>query len=252
MAMGNDTAPASGGFPATQWTLVGDAALPPGNTAKPQALAKLLERYLPALVQHLMFRFRVDRADADDLVQEFIASRVLEKNILTSADRSRGRFRSFLCASLDRHAMNRLRYQKARKRSPLRAISLDADNAPPVSQAQPAVDRSFDLAWARQVIDQCLRRMRSECEMSQRADIWEIFDCRIRGPILEHAEPVPYEQLTSRLGLVSPIQAANLLITTKRMFQRVLRDVVTEYADSPTCVDEEIVDLFNTLSSQRA
>src|SRR4051794_36682601 len=95
-------------FPTTRWSLVaragesGDAA----EAARREALGVILGRYLPALRAHLLAR-RVPAGWVDDLLQGFIADKVIEYNLLGYADRGRGKFRTFLLTALDRFAANR-------------------------------------------------------------------------------------------------------------------------------------------------
>jgi hypothetical protein len=44
------------------------------------------------------------------------------------------------------------------------------------------------------------------------------------------------------------MQAANVLVTGKRMFESVLREVIGEYTDSDQEIDQEIQDLIGVLS----
>lgn len=46
--------------------------------------------------------------------------------------------------------------------------------------------------------------------------------------MLEGSEPVGYEDLVTRFGIVSPAAAQNLLATAKRIFVRYLKEVVAE------------------------
>jgi hypothetical protein len=64
----------------------------------------------------------------------------------------------------------------------------------------------------------------------------------VLGPTLDGASPTPYEQLVARFGYTTPDQAANVLTTGKRSFQRALREVVVDYCDENE-VDDEIRDL---------
>ena len=80
------------------------------------------------------------------------------------------------------------------------------------------------------------------------ADVWGVFECRLLAPMLDGAEPMPYEALVERFALRSPAQASNVLITGKRMFERALRAVVGEYAADEAEVDEEIAELRQILS----
>jgi hypothetical protein len=59
--------------------------------------------------------------------------------------------------------------------------------------------------------------------------------------------PEPYDKLVGRLGLASPSQAANLLITAKRMFNRHLRAVVMETVADPAQAEDEIEELKKCL-----
>jgi hypothetical protein len=111
---------------------------------------------------------------------------------------------------------------------------------------------AFDLAWARQVIAETTRRMQAECEASGRKDVWGLFECRLLNPLLHAAPPVDYAELTARFGLQSPSQASNLLITAKRMFARVMRAVVGQYANDDEEIDAEMAQLLGILAKEPA
>jgi hypothetical protein len=170
---------------------------------------------------------------------------VLEQNLIASADQARGRFRSLLLVSLDRYVVDQLRRGRARKRSPGQLASIDAidESLAPVKVSEP-----FDRAWAKEVLDGSVKRMREECRTAGRDDVWGVFEQRILNPATDGAPPMPYEQLIERFHFQSPAQASNVLVTAKRMFARVLRDVVGEYADDAGEVDEEIRELKEILA----
>jgi DNA-directed RNA polymerase specialized sigma24 family protein len=240
---------AGGRFPTTHWSLVARAGHD-ATEAKRQALGDLLVRYLPALRAHLVHGKRLSPEDADDLLQEFVAAKILDKELIGRADAQLGKFRTFLLTALDRFLIDRFRQQAARKRSPadggLRALGDMADQL----QANQRCD-AFDLAWARNVIAETVRLMRTECETSNRTDLWGVFECRMLGPILNAAEPVEYDELVGRFGLQSPSQASNLLITAKRMFARLMRAVVGEYALGSAEIESEIGALMEILGQGR-
>jgi DNA-directed RNA polymerase specialized sigma24 family protein len=238
-----------GRFPTTHWSLVArvghDAA-----EARREALGELLVRYLPALGAHLVHGKRLSPADADDLLQDFVATKIIERELIGRADAQLGKFRTFLLTALDRFLIDRIREQAAQKRSPaadrLRPLGDQADQL----QAEEHCD-AFDLAWARNVIAETVRLMRAECEASSRMDVWGVFECRLLGPLLNSAEPVEYDELVAKLGLQSPSQASNLLITAKRMFARLMRAVVGEYALGPAEIESEIGELMEILGRAR-
>jgi hypothetical protein len=93
--------------------------------------------------------------------------------------------------------------------------------------------------------------MESQCQASARPDIWGVFAARLLEPIFEEAKPAAYEELVSRFGFQSPGQAANVLITAKRMFARFLRSVVGEYVAAESEIEAELNELQAILAGAR-
>jgi len=234
-----------GRFPTTHWSLVVRAGQDAAE-AQREALEQLLRRYLPALHAHLVHTRRVAPDEADDLLQDFVASRIIEKGLLGRADQELGKFRSYLLAALDRFLIDQRRRQGAQKRSPGGAALGDLGEDDQRLPAPPTAD-AFDLAWARTVLDQSLDKMRTECAESGRDDVWGVFESRLLAPILHRAEPADYEELVGRFGLASAAQASNVLITAKRMFARIIRAVVGEYALGDEEIETEIRELHTVL-----
>src|SRR5687767_14005339 len=240
-------------LPVTRWSLVARAT-GKTETGWRYALSELLTRYLPAMRVHLQARRRLQPNDVDDLLQGFVASKVLEQNLVAVADQRRGRFRTFLLTSLDHYVLDMIRERSGAKRSPgadKSLLSLDdpfvggeAGDAP--AAAAPGAD-SFDVVWAQQVVREAVERMRFECEVSGRSDLWALFDARVAGVLLQGRTVVPYDELVTRLGFETPAQATNALATAKRMFQRMLRAVVGEYAEDENEIEEELADLKRIL-----
>ena len=76
-------------FPETRWSLVaraGQASL----EVKRQALAELLERYRPAFMKFLVLTKRRPMEEAEDLVQGFLTTKVLEKDLIAKAEHAKG------------------------------------------------------------------------------------------------------------------------------------------------------------------
>src|SRR5947209_5553659 len=102
-------------FPSTHWWLVtGSAAGTP--TERRAALAALLEQYLRPLRLYLVRGRKIPVSKAEELLQSFVLSKVLEQDLLASADRSRGKFRTFLLASLNRFIADEFRHRQRQKR----------------------------------------------------------------------------------------------------------------------------------------
>jgi hypothetical protein len=245
--MSPEPRPSSQRFPSTHWSMIGRAC--DGREAtRREALNQLLTRYWPALKAHLVVKKHIDSNEADDLVQGFIENKILERDLMAVADATRGRFRSLLATALDNYVASQMRMRGAAKREAERAVSLDQEAYEQMAVAAGPLHDVFDVAWAREVLAEILRQMQAECQGSGRMDVWGVFEGRVLTPILEGAEPLAYEQLLARFGFASPTEASSALVTAKRMFGRIMRRIVSEYATDEADVDAEIQELQEILS----
>ena len=236
----------AGAFPTTQWSGVQHAGQ--GGAAGAAALAELLPRYLQPLRMHLVLQRRLLPDKADDLLQGFLAEKVLERNLVGNAARGKGRFRTFLLVALDRYVSNQLRNERCARRCALGTSEADAADA--VDDA-PGPAEIFQVAWARQVLADAAARMRQDCRSAGREDIWGVFEARVLSPTLEGAQPLDYGQLACQHHLGSVEAARNLLVTGKRMFSRSVRGVVREYIEDDDQIEQEIADLRQVLAGTR-
>ncbi len=237
--MSEPSSEGAGRFPTTDWSLVGHAG-DKDDSHQRIALGELLQRYWPALKAHLVIAKRIHPHDAEDLVQGFIETKVLRRNLVGIAEQTRGKFRGLLVTALDNYAANQLRQRTARKRSADCAMAVDPREQDRRSSSQVAVETVFDIEWARQLLAEVARRMQAECVASGRPDLWGVFEARILGPIVAGAEPIGYQNIVRRFHFRSPSQASNALITAKRMYARLLRAVVAEYVLEEEDIDREI------------
>src|SRR5258708_6679268 len=104
-----------GTFPTTHWSLVARAG---SGTIEAQrnALVQILTRYVPAMRLHLIGRKRMDEHRADDVLQSFLASKIIEQGIIERAAKEKGKFRTFLLTALDRFLVSEVRKENAQKR----------------------------------------------------------------------------------------------------------------------------------------
>lgn len=230
---------AGSAYPATRWSLVARASALEATT-RTTALDELLRAYLPVLRTHCVAHLRLPPHRTDDLLQSFIAEKVLEKNILAQADQDRGRFRSFLLKSLTNYVISDARRRSAKRRNPSPSQMVGIDEVPRIAANARTRENDFDEAWGRQVLAQTIDRMCQECSASGRPAMWRVFAYRVLDPVLHSKPPMPYAELVEELELRSPAQGANLLLTAKRMFVRLLREVVRDTVLADADVDAEI------------
>src|ERR1051325_1745279 len=151
-------------FSNAQWSLVvraGDKADPAARAA----LETLCRRYwfpLYAFVRREGYGLH----DAQDLTQAFFA-RFLEHDYLNDVDPSRGRFRSFLLASLRHFLANSRDHTRAAKRGGCRtALPLDFSQAEDRYLHEPVTDwtaeKLFHRRWAVELLQAVMERLRGE------------------------------------------------------------------------------------------
>jgi len=237
-----------GSFPTTDWGLLKDVR---GNNtgAKRAALDILIRRYWKPVFHFLRYSGAGEES-AKDSTQAFFAS-WLENDSFAKADRNRGRFRSYVLTSLKRFVANEHRAAYAQKRRPSAGLfSLDElmDNVDmpfePVDGMTP--EMIFDKSWASEIIQRVLRHYELECKHTDQLAHYDIFSRRIIKPILEGANEASYAELAREHELTEK-QAANLLLTAKRAFQRLLKEEIRLYAESEAEVSEETRAIFRIL-----
>jgi hypothetical protein len=233
-------------FPTTHWSEVaraGDA----DPQIKREALGRLLAAYTPALRAHLLARKRVLPDRADDLLQGFICDQVVADDLMSRAKEERGRLRSFVVVALDRYVVRVLRAENAQKRRP-DGLLVPIEDGLLTREGQMTATDTFDLAWAREVVQRAIRQMRDQCRTGGREQTWLVFETCALAPLFDGSEPPSHAVTMQRLGFDSPQQVSNALVTAKRTFARCLRAIVGEYGRDEDEIEAELRDLWSILS----
>ena len=233
------------GFQTTCWTAVEAAGLE--SELALQTLQDLLIRYSEPLQRHLIYRYRFSRSDAQDVFQDFVHEKVLLSNILDSADRDRGRFRTFLLTALDRFVLNRLRAAETQRRRPRKGfVSIDDVGLEECGTEE--TSDPFATFWTAQVVREVLKEMERECDEKGVSTRWLVFKSQVVDPIFHDQERESQLLLAERLGLRSRTVVSNTLLTAKRMYQRILNRVVADYSGDQDQVDLELLILRSSLA----
>ena len=247
--MVNDANSGGGAFPTTDWGLFVDIRCG-SPAAKLAALDILARRYWKPVFRFLQYSGK-DEESAKDLTQAFFAAWI-ESNTFAKADEQRGKFRSFMLASLKRFVANEHRADHAQKRMPgAGLLSLDElmDNEEKPFEPEDAEtpDKAFDRAWAREVISRVLKHFEIDCSLKDQQSHFDIFSRRLIQPILYGQGAPPMADLGKEHG-VTEKQAGNLLETSKRAFRRLLEEEIRLYAATESEVSEEVRDIFAILN----
>jgi RNA polymerase sigma-70 factor (ECF subfamily) len=211
-----------------------------GHGSRPDAataLATLCEAYWYPLYYYARRRgYRAE--EAQDLTQEFFAT-LLEKGSLKVADPDRGRFRSFLLASLNHFLANEWRRRSARKRGGGKpAISLDAESAEIRYRQEPAhnltPEKAYERRWALLLLEKALSTLRDEYAAGGKTNVF----ARLSG-FLGGGEHVLYEKAARELDMTDG--AVTVAVhRLRRRCREVLRAEVAQTVADPADVDEEL------------
>jgi len=182
---------------------------------------------------------------ARDTVQGFFAW-ILKQNTLARADRQRGRFRTFLIASLKQFAAREHQYANAEKRrpkAPLLSIDVaEADDHYPVELAADLTpDRLFDYRYALSMIQHTMQRLEGECDGKGKGELFR----GLRGTLTGTSRRSGRE-LAVQLGL----SEGALRVALHRMrlrFGELLRDEIAQTLANPEDVDNELRSLLSAL-----
>jgi RNA polymerase sigma-70 factor (ECF subfamily) len=186
--------------------------------------------------------------DAQDLTQAFFA-RLLEKNYLADADRARGRFRSFLLASLKHFLANEWDKASAKKRGGRRTvIPLDAAGAETACGFEPAdnttPEKIFERRWALALLEQVLRRLREEYTREGKAALFE----QLKPTLTEASRAVRYADIAARLG-TSEGAVKVAVHRLRRRYREILRAEIADTVTDPNEIEDEIRNLFAALAA---
>jgi len=144
------------GFTTTHWSHV--LAARGAGTAARASLEWLCRAYWEPLRRHAQRR---GWRDAEDCVQDFWLQ-ILERGALAQVEQSRGRFRSWLLASLEHHLADAYDRSQAQKRGGGQPhATLEAAAAQAIGRDE-ELGRDFDRAWALNVLQRARIRLAHE------------------------------------------------------------------------------------------
>jgi RNA polymerase sigma-70 factor (ECF subfamily) len=228
-------------FASTRWTVVRQAA--DSQTASQHALSALAELcqiyWRPVYV--FLRRQGIPQHDAQDLTQGFFAE-LIDSRAYTRADPKKGRFRSFLLATLKHFVAHTRDRDRAQKRGGGNA-PVQLDEAA-LSEAETYASRCtnstadgiFDREWAASVARQAFDRLAQEYELGGKSALFEALKARLTAG---EAAVVSYDELANRLGRT----ASHLRVEVTRLrarYRAILREEVSGTVVDISDVDEEL------------
>lgn len=186
-------------FPPTHWTEIA-AARRDGSTAAAEALNRLCGTYWYPIYAYIRRKGHSD-ADAKDIAQGFF-HHLLEKNLLGSADRTKGKFRSFLLGSLNYFLANLYTFERAQKRGGgFVFISLDDKEGEERYALEPVHDLSpeklFERRWALDLHEQAIQHLKDDYARQGKL---ELFD-RLKPFLIDQTDSGDYLTVARALNM---------------------------------------------------
>ncbi len=238
-------------FPSTHWSVVLAAAR---SEAEPEvaeaALAELCQTYWSPLYSFVRSRgYTVE--DAQDLTQSFFAY-VIEHKTYARSDHQKGRFRSFLLASLKNFLADAWDRERTLKRGggcaflPLHEEQVEnAESVFQTRSAAPNEDWLFDHSWAEAVLGAGLERLAADYKSESKEKLFSELRIFLAGG----AAPLPaYSELAVRLGMTESTIRSHVTRLRER-YREALRAEARRTVDTEAEVDEELHDLFRVLTA---
>ncbi len=184
--------------------------------------------------------------DAQDLVQAFF-ERFLEKNYLGSVNAERGKFRSFLLASVNHFLSNELDRARAQKRGGGQAIeSLDEQDAEgrylrePVEAQTP--ESLFERAWAETVLASVLNRLREESNAGGRPDRFEV----LKVFLVDDKGALSFAEAAVQLS-VTEASVKSFVRRMRMRYRELFREELGKTVEDPAQIEEELRHLVTVL-----
>jgi len=232
-------------FATTHWSVV--LAAGEGSSEPSQhALETLCKSYWYPIYVYVRRRgYGPD--DAQDLTQEFFAQ-LIAKQHLRLADPRKGRFRSFLLATLYFFlAREWTRAHRQRRGGQYQFVSLDLPSPEDRYLFEPAdnetPERSYQRQWAFTVLKEAMNALQRECEQTGKANLFREAKHLLSGD----RDGAGYATIAERLFMTE----GAVRVSVHRLRQRygeLLRAEIGKTVDSEAEIDEELRYLMDTLS----
>jgi RNA polymerase sigma-70 factor (ECF subfamily) len=185
--------------------------------------------------------------DAQDLTQEFF-SRLLEDNSLASVDASKGRFRSFLLASMKHLLANEWKRATRQKRGGgLVHFSLDEELATGAQQFE-AMDhfdpeKAYAKRWAETLLQRVLDRLHDEWENKGAT---RHFD-DLKAFLVDRKGVLSFAEAADRAG-VTEASVKWAVHKLRKRYRELVREEVAHTVQDEKEINDEIRYLFSVLA----
>jgi len=240
----NSAAKGAAHFDTTRWTdimLCGQYEAPGGQAA----FARLYQLYWFPLYAFVR-RKGYSSHDAEDLIQGFFLH-LQEKEALVCVDRQKGKFRSFLLASLQNYLSVEAQRARCLKRGGnCEFVNLDIEDANSLCLRETAdsltAEQLFDAQWAMILLERAMMRLREQFTARGKESTFDT----LKVFLANDNESLSYEEAAKALG-VSIGAAKTLIHRFRKQYFAIVRQEIAKTVSEPTEVDGEVHALCDAL-----
>jgi DNA-directed RNA polymerase specialized sigma24 family protein len=224
-------------FDTTRWSVIAAARGTDPEAAR-AALSTLCEVYWYPIYAFIR-RWGADPDRARDLTQAFLTS-LLERRDIEQVRQERGRFRTFLLASVKHFLLNESARSSAMKRGGgVAPIPLAFDDAEGRYRFEPADQTTpetlYERRWALTVLERVIAVVQARWQRSGRGAEFEV----LKASLLGEGPPGGYAAAAADLGTTEgAVKAA--VHRLRKTFRTELRAAIAETVSNPSDVDEEL------------
>ena len=207
------------------------------QTRAREALEELCRTYWYPLYAFVRSR-GYSAVDAQDLTQAFFA-RIIETGGFASADRERGRFRSYLLGAMKHFLANEWHRTQTQKRGGrVQFIEWDALDPEPryagSSKMSDNPEHLFDREWALETVAGALQALRDEMKKAGKSEQFDALKGSLTGE-----DALPREQIAARLGMsVGAVKVA--VHRLRQRYRMLLRAAIAETVSTEADLNDEM------------
>jgi RNA polymerase sigma-70 factor (ECF subfamily) len=230
-------------FPNTRWSVV--LAAQRSTPESVAALEQICNSYWYPLYAYVR-RCGLAPHDAQDVTQAFFY-RFLEKRVLNSVGREKGKLRSFLVASLKNYMNNEWRRSATLRRgggqTPVQFDTTFAESRLATDTRSLNPDETYDHEWAFTLLDLTVERLQAEFVNAGKPDEFDV----LKECLMATRGEIDYSATAQKLG-VNEGAARVVVHRLRKRFRTIYREEISQTLGEGSDVEAELRHLASALA----
>lgn len=219
------------------------------SAVRDRAFAQLARVYYVPIYKHLRLKWQKPPEQAEELTQHFFVQ-ALEREMFSSYDPSKARFRTFVRVCIDRVVMNYDAARRAHKRGGhMRFADVDTREAEAeiaaIDTATLDVETAFEREWARSLLSLACERLQQSLTEAGKTRQWDVFS---RYDLND--ESASYKEVAEALG-VPVTTVTNDLSRARKAFRATVLATLRELTASDEEFESEARELLGVDAAGR-